>query len=174
VIELIAGIHLRRGDIDRATAFMEEVLQGRTAVYGAEHPEVARGHANLGLALVEARRHEQAIPHLDRARAIFDAIDSKARVRTINAAALVLALRAAGRAGPELRRAETALAQALDRSPPEHAAVAEMSLAEGLWVRGLERKRAIQLARSARDRWRKVGAEGPATEAEDWLAKHAP
>jgi tetratricopeptide (TPR) repeat protein len=170
-MEPLAGVHLARKQHDRALELMQAVLEGRAAVLGNDHPQVARGHANLGIVLFNLGRFEQAIARFEQALALYDrtasGVDLPVRAEVL--IGMSKALRGLRRDAEAVAPAEKALAIARDHHPPV-LAKAEMTLARALWAAGRDRARAIQLARSARDRWREKGAPDVAN-AEAWLAE---
>ncbi len=61
------------GDYDAAARGFERTAQLRESQQGAEHPDVAAAHSNLGLALTRLERLEEALEHHARARASWEA-----------------------------------------------------------------------------------------------------
>ncbi len=67
VAEVRGRIAWHRGDFQRASAHLEQVLEMRTAAPGADDPKVATAHTNLGIVLGELGRSAEALHHYESA-----------------------------------------------------------------------------------------------------------
>jgi tetratricopeptide (TPR) repeat protein len=74
----IAGVQLRRGELEAARAGFDEALRIREAVFGPDDPAVANTLTELSDVLLELGRAAEARPLLERAQIIRDATPSSA------------------------------------------------------------------------------------------------
>ncbi|HVK83060.1 MAG TPA: serine/threonine-protein kinase [Kofleriaceae bacterium] len=67
----LASIYGNLGELDRAIPLIEEELAAVTRTEGADSHAAAIAHNNLASTLLDAKRPNDALPHLERAREIF-------------------------------------------------------------------------------------------------------
>ena len=60
LLATLGGIYQQLGDLDRADSLLSAALERRTALHGADHPEVAESDVALGLLRVDQARFDDA------------------------------------------------------------------------------------------------------------------
>jgi tetratricopeptide (TPR) repeat protein len=152
---------------DRALAILRTRL-------GLDHPESARALSNRGEMLNALNRHEEAITDFDAALRIWE------RVFEPKHPDLAAALAGLGKAYLETDKTEQALRpleraleiQGVAEGLPQRIAETRFALARALWDSGRDRRRAVDLARQARDGYGLANARDKADEVKAWLVTH--
>ncbi|WP_224246240.1 protein kinase domain-containing protein [Hyalangium gracile] len=145
---------------------------------GPEHPTLVVMLLELATVLQAQGRVAEALPRLDRAAAIQDALPEDVRGMWMHTRMDL------GRAYMELRRPKEAVAPlsqlVADRKhtpmPPEMGALARFLLAQALWDSGGDRHQAVKLATEAQGLIPDTAPAAPRFRKtlEDWLARHVP
>lgn len=109
----IAGVQLRRGELEAARAGFDEALRVREAVFGPDDPAVANTLTELSDVLLELGRAAEARPLIERAQVIRDAAASSKLEAAYTELMLGRARLATGDSGGRalVQRADAALAE---------------------------------------------------------------
>ncbi|MCX4246787.1 serine/threonine-protein kinase [Paraliomyxa miuraensis] len=128
----LAGVDLRRGDMDRARARLEAVIDRYGETFGPDHPRMAAPLGNLGFVLSAQGRHEAALDHMRRATTIAERSRGPSHPQVAGGHdAIAQVLLQAGRPAEAEPEFEAAIA-GFDRGlGPEHPGVAEPLLGLG-------------------------------------------
>jgi len=174
----LAVVHQSLGDYDQAIALQVRALAIWEAALGPQHPDVALCIHNLGVSHGLAGRLDQARALYERALATFemtvgpDHPDVAMPLRGLATIAIDQ-----GRVDEAVPLAERALRLREGAGlGPDLLAPIRFVLAQALWEQGLDRTRALALARRALVEHRERGEAGAkdAAEAAAWLTEHSP
>ncbi|MCG8420573.1 MAG: serine/threonine-protein kinase [Proteobacteria bacterium] len=146
----------------------ERALAISEKAFGSEHPTLAYELTGLGRALVAQGKLAAARPHLQRALWLFETglgpDHPKLAWPLLGLAEFHLAR---DRPSASVRVLQRALMLAEESARVE----VQLTLARALWRLGTDRKRAIALARQARDTYRRHGNQPMIQKASRWLAE---
>ena len=144
------------GRLDEALAFHERARKGLERVLGPEHPNVALVVYNECEVLNRSGRYSQARNSCLRALDIYHQAGADEAILSYPLTGLGLALLGEEHAGEAIAPLEEAVAVRVERTVrPDLLGESRFSLARALWSRPQERKRALTLAREARDDYAK-------------------
>jgi tetratricopeptide (TPR) repeat protein len=172
----VATMDLMLGNVDAAKRGFERALAIQERVIGRDHPDTAMTLAGLGDALYAQHDYAGARAVYERAAAIVEKASGADRVMlAFPLTGLAETLLSLGDIAGARAAAERAVALREPTNPePLQLARSQIVLARALWSSATERRRAIELARRARDTFaahRRAG-ERPLAEAESWLRAH--
>jgi eukaryotic-like serine/threonine-protein kinase len=162
----------QQGKFSDALPELEQGLAIEEAALGADHVNLAGVHDNLGMILHNLHRDIEALAHHRRALAILDAqkVSASPRDHAIMIEHIATALLATGAASDAIAELEPVLSAADQLADPELVAQLQFDLAQALWTAQRDRARAKQLARTARDIYRKLPAHDEERRVQAWLA----
>jgi tRNA A-37 threonylcarbamoyl transferase component Bud32/tetratricopeptide (TPR) repeat protein len=178
-LECLADLHRLRGEPGEAAELDRQQLALQAAALGSANATNVPPLANLALALVEQRHFDEALATVEKAETLTKPGQLNPsvqwRLRLYKAQAL-LGMGQAAVAMPLLDECQRASGH-LDLDEAERIA-AQFALASALWHDKPQRTRALQLARDAAERSRRL-ADVPLfhalqTDLEQWLRAHAP
>ena len=148
----LGSTYAEAGDQVEALRHLEASLEIRRTLYPKDHPQVAYSLYNIGALLLEQQRWQEAYDKLKQSRAIFQ--------RAFGTDHPAVALTLTGLAAAEVNldkpgRAITHVERALEiydhtQVPPEQLGDAKRILAIALSAQGVQRRRALRMAREAR------------------------
>jgi len=169
-----------QGKHAEARPYLERALAMGEKLLGPKHPRIGKYRGGLGETLCEMGQLQQGEAQLRRATAIYEeAGDKDGPEMAVTLGALGKCFLHAGRPGQARAPLEQALSIAnAHAGDMERAAIAEVELLLGqaLWSAPADRKRALELADSARDRYAAAGGRHlkAAARADAWMKGHAP
>jgi tetratricopeptide (TPR) repeat protein len=162
------------GRYQEATALNRRVLAIKEKALGPDHPAVASAVMNDVVVALARRRHRDARAHAERALGI---LERSVGPDHPDVADPLLAIGDShvgqGRAAAAIPFYERAVRlRETDQAGGHLLPEAQLALAGAVWDAGLDRPRAIELARAARRG--AVAADRPTESVDAWLAAHAP
>jgi len=174
----LANSYRLSGEEARAFEHFRTAIEVQERAYEGDHPTKAIGQNNFADVLRHRGECDEAIERYDRAVAMLEATlggEHTLRAYPLNGKAACL-YDGGDLAGA--KKAQTEAMKLIEGAAVDPALEAELSfnLARTLWAEGHERKRAIQLARAARDLYAGGAEGGPANvkSVDAWLAKRKP
>ena len=175
VLHNLANVLSDSGDREEARRTFERVLRIREQSYGPDHPACASTAGSLGMLLVTMKDFAAARPHLERALATDERVFGRDH---INVAYSLLPLGTLAIEEGKPRAAVAPLERALaiwvaNQADATDIAESEFELARALWQSRRDRRRALTLAASARERYAAAGdpAREQLARVEAWLAQ---
>jgi eukaryotic-like serine/threonine-protein kinase len=173
----LANVFETHGDSVRSRPLYERALAILERGLGPDHPDLAIILTNLGGLVIDQGKHQEALDYYERARILFEKAhgpdhpflgppwSGKARA--------LLGLRRYAEARAAAERSVAILAAAAD-TRPSTLAESQFYLALTLWAPGGDRKRAVAMARQAREGFANGGEQfrGNAAAIDDWLRAH--
>jgi tetratricopeptide (TPR) repeat protein/predicted Ser/Thr protein kinase len=123
--EGMALVYEDQGRVVEAIELHREILEARTRIFGADHPDTALSHVNIASALALTGQHADALEHLERALAIRERANGPDHVDTAQVHHNIgETLRHLGRYDEALAHHEKALAVFQKQLGPRHQMVA--------------------------------------------------
>jgi eukaryotic-like serine/threonine-protein kinase len=169
----LGAVEQSLGRLPEAARDLARAVQIEETTLGAEHLDLVPGLVNLAGVLLEQGKHAEALERCRRA----DAINRKelgpehhdvAYAQTCQAEALV----GLGRAAEAVPLAEHAIKLLGSKPVAAEIAEAELALASALWDGGGDRRRAVELGRTAVADYQRGGEAHRVKQAAAWLVAH--
>jgi len=172
-LQSIGELMITLGREDEAAPLLERALRIREDTFGKQHPLVGESLAAIAGLYWSEGRVANARAYYERTRDIYAAAYGKEHpfyaVMMLNLGDCDLDLGRPAHAVPFLEEAVAVLRKS--QSAPGRIADAEVVLAKALWRSGRDRKRARELARTARGLFSEAGDSEQVAEVDAWLAK---